>query len=84
MNIVEEVVWIDAMLLHQPGERRPMRMEMALLHAPRLGGVAFQEPLDVSPHAFVDQREQARRCRIKAIVEIENPVADVGEARVHH
>jgi hypothetical protein len=74
---------VDPMVLHQPGERRPMLMEMRLLDALCLDGIAVHQPLDIGPHALVDQREQPSGSRVQAIVEIEDPVADVGEARVH-
>ena len=38
VNVVKEVVRIDVMILHQPGERRPMRVEM------RLSGRALLRP----------------------------------------
>ena len=83
MDVVEEIVRIDAMLLHQPGERGAMLVEMRLLDPLRLDRVAVEQPLDIGAHALVDQLEQPGRGRIKAIVEVEDPVADVGEARVH-
>ena len=60
-----------------------MLVEMRLLDALRLLGIAVEQALDVGAHALVDQLEQPGRRRIEAIVEIENPVANVGEARVH-
>jgi len=51
------------------------------LHALRLGGIAIQKPLDVGAHALVDQGEEARRGRIQAVVEIEDPVAHMAELR---
>ena len=53
------------------------------LDALGLGRIAIEQPLDIGPHPLVDQREQAGRRRVQAIVEVEDPVADVGEARVH-
>ena len=78
---------IDPMLAHQPGQRRAMGVEMRLLHSLGLDRIAAQQPLDVGAHSLVDQLEQAGRCRIEAIVEIEDPVGDMaeqgGEARIH-
>ena len=79
VDVGEEVVRVDAMMLHQPGQRRAMVMEMRLLDAPRLGAVARQQALDIGAHALVDQVEQPGRRRVQAIVEIEDPVGDVGE-----
>ena len=45
--------------------------------------IAAEKTLDVAAHALVDQREKPGRRGIEAIVEVEDPVADVGEARVH-
>ena len=83
VDVGQEVVRVDLMLGHQPGQRGAVGMEMLLLHPPRLYGIAFQQALDVGAHALVDQREQAGRCRVQAIVEVEDPVADVAELRVH-
>ena len=83
MHILKEVVRVDRMLLHQPGKRRPVRVEMRFLDALGLVRVAAEQPGDIGAHALVDQREQAGRRRIQAIVEVEDPVADMGEARVH-
>ena len=49
----------------------------------RFSWIAAEQALDIGAHALVDQREQAGRRGIEAIVEVEDPVADVGEARVH-
>ena len=78
VHVFQEMVRVDVVILHQPGKRRPVRVEMILLDAMRFLGVAVEQPLDVGGHALVDQREQAARCRIQAIVEIEDPVADMG------
>jgi hypothetical protein len=83
MDVLQEVARIDVAGFHQPRQRRSMLMKMRLLDPFRLDGVAIQQPLDIGAHALVDQREQTGRSRVQAIVEVENPVADVGEARVH-
>ena len=74
---------IDVVVLHQPGERGASVVEVRLLHAARLDRVAIEQPLDVGAHALVDQVEQPARRRVEGIVEVEDPVADVGKARVH-
>ena len=84
MHLVQEVIRVDVMLFHQTGERRSMLVEMGLLDALRFDKVDVHQALDIGAHALVDQREQTRRRRIKAIVEVEDPVADMGEARVQH
>ena len=64
-----------------------MLVEMGLLHPLGLDRIDAQQPLDEGAHTLVDQVEQAGRCRVKAIIEIENPVGDMaelrGKARVH-
>ena len=65
------------------GQIRTGPMEVHFLDAPRLGRVHLKQPLDIGGHALVDQIEQSRVRLIEAVVEVENPVADVGEARVH-
>ena len=79
MDVGEKVMRIDALMLHQPGQRRAMVVEMRLLDAPRLDPVARQQAFDVGAHALVDQVEQAGRRRVEAIVEIKDPVANVRE-----
>src|SRR5690348_506153 len=71
------------MLGHQPGERRSMLMKMRFLDAPGFLRSAVEQPLNVGAHALVDQRKQTGRRRIEAIVEVEDPVADVPETGVH-
>ena len=60
-----------------------MIMEMLFLHLAGLDRVDIQQPLDVGSHPLVDQREQPARCRVEAVVEVENPVIDMSEVRVH-
>ena len=83
MDVAQEVMRIDIVLGHQPGERRPMLVEVAFLNSPRLDRIAAEQALDIPAHALVDQLEQLARGRIEAIVEVEDPVADVGEAGIH-
>jgi len=70
-------------LLHQPREGGSGPVEMHFLDPPRLLRVDPQQPLDIGAHAFVDEVEQPARRRVQAVVEVENPIADMGEARVH-
>ena len=58
-------------------------MEMILLDPPGLYCIARQQALDIGAHSLVDELEESGGRRIKTIVEVEDPVADVGEARVH-
>ena len=60
-----------------------MLMKVRLLDSPGLFRSAVEQTLDVRAHAFVNQREEARRRRIEAIIEVEDPVANVLETRVH-
>ena len=71
------------MLFHQPGERRAMFVKMRLLDPPGFLESAIEQALDVGAHALVDQREEAGRGGIKAIIEIEDPIADVLEPEIH-
>ncbi len=83
VHVAHEMMRIDVVVLHQPGERGAAAVEVHLLDPPRLGCVHAKQPLDVRRHARVDQVEQLASGRIEAIIEVENPVADVGKARVH-
>src|SRR3954471_23491325 len=74
---------IDVVVLHQPGERRPGTVEVHFLDSPRLDRVNLEQPFDIGGHLLIDELEQPAAGRIKAVVEVENPVADVGEAGVH-
>ena len=56
---------------------------MGFLDPLRFGRIAMHQPLDIGAHALVDQREQAGRGRVQAIVEIEDPVAYMGKLRIH-
>ena len=83
MDEIEEFVRVDADARHQPGEGGAMGVEIALLHPPRLGGIAAEQLLDIVAHADVDQLEQVGRGRIEAVVEIEDPAFDMGEVGGH-
>jgi hypothetical protein len=60
-----------------------MGVEMMFLDAARFNGIAAKQPLDVCSHPLIDQLEQPGRRRIKAIVEVEYPIADVRETMIH-
>ena len=64
VDIVEEMVRIDPMLLHQASERRSMSVEMFLLDPPRLDGVNAKQAFDIGAHALVDQVEKAGGSRV--------------------
>jgi hypothetical protein len=49
VNIAQEFIRIDAVEVHQPGQRGAVIVEIHLLHAPRLGMVAAQQIGDVGP-----------------------------------
>ncbi len=83
MDIAHEMVGIDVVMLHQSGERGSGTVKMHLLHPAGLGRIDLQQPFDIGGHPLVDQFEQPVSSRIQAIVEVEDPIADVGEARVH-
>ena len=83
VDAVEIVVRIDAVVGHQPGQRGAVGVEIALLDAPRLDRIDAETIGDIGAHPRVDLREQVRARRIQRVVEIENPVADMGEARKH-
>ena len=80
MDVFEEVLRVDAVVLHQTGEGRAMLVEVRFLHALGLFAIAAEQPLDIRAHSLVDQREQSRRRRVQAIVEVENPVARHGRS----
>ena len=84
VHVSEKVVGVDPMLLHQARKRGPVLVEVTLLDALRFSQIAIQQALNIGAHPLVDQREQPRRRRIEAVVEVENPVVDMAETRVHH
>ncbi len=63
---------------HQTRQRRAVIVEMHLLHAVRFRRIAAEQVADILPHARFDLGEQITRRRIQRVVEIENPVADMG------
>jgi hypothetical protein len=83
VNVIQKIVRVDAMLLHQPGKRGPVRMKMRFLDPLRFIGAAVEQLLDIGAHALVDQREETCGGGVEAIVEVEDPVANVRKARVH-
>jgi len=58
-------------------------MKVHFLHAPSFFRIHIKEALDIGRHPPIDQVEEPAGGRVKAIVEVEDPVANVGEARVH-
>ena len=80
VDVAHEMMRVDVMMLHQSGKRRPEPWKC--IFWTRRASIAShaEQPLDIGGHALVDQLEQAGRCRVEAIVEVEDPVADVGEA----
>jgi hypothetical protein len=70
-------------MLHQARKRGPRTVEVHLLDPARLRGVNAEKTLDIGGHPLVDQLEEPASRGIKAIVEIEDPIADVGETGVH-
>ncbi len=83
MDIGEEVVRIDVMFRHQPGQRRAVAVEIVLLQPARLVPRQLQQPRDIIGHPLVDLREQVRARRIERVVQIEDPGVDMGERRQH-
>src|SRR6058998_1610406 len=83
MDIGQKIVRIDAMLGHQAGERRAVRMKMRFLDAMRFFGIAAEQIFNELPHAYIDQREQIGRRRIEAVVQIEDPAVDMGKRGDH-
>ena len=73
MHVFEEVVRIDCILAHQPGQRRAVISKMLLLDAFGFSRFDAEQALDIGPHPLVDQREQAGGGGIEAVVEIEDP-----------
>jgi hypothetical protein len=57
----EELVRVDAVEVHEPGQRGAVVVEIHLLHPARLGMVAAQQVGDIHAHAHVDLVEQACR-----------------------
>jgi hypothetical protein len=74
---------IDSMRGHQAGQGRAVLVEIALLDPPGLIVIAADQLLDEGGHSDVDQREQVRRSRVKAVVEIEDPASDVRKGGDH-
>ena len=76
---VEEFARVDAVVAHQPGERRAVREEMPSAPAAPPPDRS-EQALDILAHAQVDQREQVAGRRIEAVVEVEDPAFDMGQS----
>src|SRR3546814_18641532 len=83
MNKVQKCVRISAVMMHQARERGPMLHEITLLHPPRLLWITTKQPLNELAHFDVDQAEKVRLRRIYRVIQIEHPVAYMGNARKH-
>ena len=81
VDVVEEMMRIDVMLLHQPRKRGAMFVKVRFLDALGLDRVDAEQARDVSAHALVDQREQPGARGVEAVIEIEDPRVDVREGR---
>ena len=79
VDVIEEVVRIDAVFLHQPLHCRAVLPEVALLHPARRVVRQVQRLGDVGADPQVDLGEQVALGGIDRVVEIERPVADMGQ-----
>src|ERR1700674_3334324 len=80
MDDFKELVRIDAVLLHQPAQARPVAPVQILLQPKRLVVRDFQETRDVVADAYIDLLPKIEMMRIERVVEIEDPGLDRAEA----
>ena len=81
VHVLEEGFRVEAVVEHEPAERRAEGMEIVFLQPPRRRVIEAQEVGDEVPHAPVDLGEQRAVGRIERVVEIEHPLGDVKEGR---
>ena len=79
VHLLEEIVGVDAVPVHQPVQRRAVFEVEFLLQLARLLARQLQQLRHIGRHLHVDLREQVRMVRIERVVEIEDPVGDMGE-----
>ena len=73
MDEVQIIMWIETMVMHESGERRPEFVEIVFLNPSRLHGVNVEHLADKGAHAGIDLVEQLLASGIKTIVEVEDP-----------
>ena len=79
MRFFQEGIRADAVMQHQAFQRRAMLMVIAFLQRACLVPLHLQQVHDEIRHVAVDLREQIDVMRVKRVVEIEDPVADMGK-----
>ena len=79
MRLLQEIVGIDAVMDHQPLQGRAVLEVILLLQFAGVFSLHLQKSRDISRHILVDLREEINMMRIKRVVEIEHPIADVRE-----
>ena len=79
VSSIEEAIRIDSVMEHQSLKRRPVFVVIALLQRFRLGRLHLQQLLNIGGHVPVDLREEVDVMRVKRVVEIKDPLADIGE-----
>jgi len=67
------------MFFHQAGQRCPVLVKMRLLDPFGFDRVAAQQSFDIASHPLIDEFEQACRRRIKAVIQVEDPVGNMTE-----
>src|SRR5882724_4042768 len=76
---VEEIVGLEAVLVHQPAHRGTVALVVVLLYPERLIASDVEEARDVVADAIVDLLPQIEVVRVERIVEVENPGLDLPE-----
>jgi hypothetical protein len=71
------------MMMHQSCKRGAMIVEKAILDFPRFNQIATQGPGDIFAHFDIDQCKQIALGWIKHVIEIKNPVINMGKFGWH-
>ncbi|MCY1234969.1 hypothetical protein D9M72_475700 [compost metagenome] len=79
MRLLEKLVRVDAVVDHQTFERRAVVAVVVFLQLLRIGRVQRQKLRHIGRHVAVDLRKQVDVVRIERVVEVEDPVGDMGE-----
>ena len=74
-----KIVGIDVMLLHQPLQRRAVALVIVFLQRARGHAVETEQLGQEQRDPLVDLRPDLRLMRIQRVVEVEDPVVDMGE-----
>jgi hypothetical protein len=79
MDKIQKIRRVGPMMVHQPGQRRAVIMEKAFLDFSCFDQITLKSLSDIFAHPDINQRKQIALDWIEHVIEIKNPVIDMGE-----